>query len=75
LIVQGRKSAGKPRFTEAMVYHIELGTDFMGFKVERKARILYLDGEMPPQRIEERLRNLVLPRGKRKKDLPGTGAA
>ncbi len=46
---------GKTLFTMNLVAAISAGKDFLSWKASRKARVLYIDGEMPAETFKERI--------------------
>jgi hypothetical protein len=46
---------GKTMLAMAWAFSIALGKDFLHWKARRKARVLYIDGEMPRDLLQERI--------------------
>lgn len=49
--------AGKTNFALALAAHMAAGLDFLHWTARRPARVLYIDGEMPCELIQQRLRD------------------
>src|SRR5689334_15031900 len=47
---------GKTMFSIALSFAMRLGRDFLHWKARRPCRVLYLDGEMPRDLMQERIR-------------------
>lgn len=53
----GRTGLGKTHLAMAIAAHVGAGVHFLHWHCTRPARVLYIDGEMPPELIQERLRD------------------
>lgn len=51
----GQTGVGKTLFTLDMAAAVAAGADFLGWKGKRRARVMYLDGEMPAETFKERI--------------------
>jgi KaiC/GvpD/RAD55 family RecA-like ATPase len=59
VMVYSPRGVGKTLLGMTSAYAIAAGADFLGFKVERSRKVLYIDGEMPAQTMQERLAAIV----------------
>ena len=55
IIVIGATGIGKTLFAMGCGGAMAAGTDFLGWKGRRRARVMYLDGELPAETFKERL--------------------
>ena len=60
-MIHAQRGHGKTRFMVAVAYAIATKQDFMLWSAERKARVLYVDGELPLPLLQNRLRLLGSP--------------
>jgi putative DNA primase/helicase len=60
-MIHAWRGSGKTRFMMACGYAIALKKPFLGWTVERAARVLYVDGELPTILLQKRLRELGPP--------------
>jgi RecA-family ATPase len=51
----GKTGIGKTLFTLELGYAIAAGRDFLNWRCVRRARVMYLDGEMPAETMKERI--------------------
>lgn len=54
-ILSADTGLGKTSFTMAVGFHIAAGRDFCHWRTQRRARVLFIDGEMPRELMKERL--------------------
>jgi len=59
LLIIGPTGLGKTMFGLEVAAAIAMGKGFLHWKAGRKARVLYLDGEMPRGEMQERLKELA----------------
>jgi len=55
-MVAGARGVGKTFFALSVAYAIAQGEDFLGFTVPRPCKVLYVDGDMDPLELQQRLR-------------------
>ena len=53
------RGVGKTLLGMTSAYTIAVGGDFLGFKTARPRKVLYIDGEMPAESMQERLAAIV----------------
>jgi putative DNA primase/helicase len=58
-MIYGPRGGGKTLLGMTSAYALSVGADFLGFKVNAPRRVLYIDGEMPAQAMQERLAAIV----------------
>jgi len=56
-MVSAPSGAGKTNFSLALAAHMAAGQDFLHWKSHRPARVLYIDGEMPRELIQQRIQD------------------
>ena len=54
-LVSGETGVGKTLFALELAAAVASGADFLGWQGRRRARVLYLDGELPAETVKERL--------------------
>lgn len=54
LLIVGETGVGKTLFAFALSGAVAAGKDFLGWEGGRRARVMYLDGEMPAETVKER---------------------
>lgn len=54
-IINGATGVGKTLFALEMAGAIAAGADFLGWQGRRRARVMYLDGELPAETFKERI--------------------
>ena len=59
VMVYSPRGVGKTLFGLTCAYAIAIGAGFLGFSIETPRKVLYLDGEMPAQTMQERLAAIV----------------
>jgi putative DNA primase/helicase len=59
VMIYGPRGGGKTLFGATSAYALSVGADFLGFSVKSPRRVLYIDGEMPAQAMQERLAAIV----------------
>jgi hypothetical protein len=69
-LIAAPTGAGKTMLGMAAGLHLSLGRDFLHWKVHRPARVLYVDGEMPPELAKERLHDTLKRAGFDMTDVP-----
>jgi putative DNA primase/helicase len=57
-MVHAKRGECKTRFVMAVGHAVAIGKDFAAWKVPRKARVLYVDGELPTALLQKRLQEL-----------------
>jgi len=60
-MMQAKRGVGKTRLAMAVSHAIACGNQFLSWNVPRKARVLYVDGELPTALLQKRLRELGTP--------------
>jgi AAA domain len=60
VMVYSPRGVGKTLLGMTSAYAIAAGADFLGFKTERPRKVLYIDGEMPAETMQERLAAMVM---------------
>ncbi|MCW8470648.1 AAA family ATPase [Fluoribacter gormanii] len=65
-MVYAKRGVGKTFFALEVAMAVAYGKQFLSFKAPKSASVLYIDGEMPANSMQERLRNI-------KKRMPNTG--
>lgn len=68
-ILSADTGLGKTNFSLALAFHMSAGRDFCHWKAHRPARILFIDGEMPRELMQERLSDAERRLGERPKSL------
>jgi AAA domain/Homeodomain-like domain len=58
-MIYSPRGVGKTLFGLTCAYAISAGASFLGFKVEAARKVLYIDGEMPAQTMQERFAAIV----------------
>ncbi|MGA8698620.1 MAG: AAA family ATPase, partial [Xanthobacteraceae bacterium] len=58
-MIYSPRGTGKTLLALTTGYAIATGSGFLGFKTPRPRRVLYIDGEMPAQTMQERLAAIV----------------
>jgi hypothetical protein len=58
-MVYSKRGIGKTLFGLTAAYGIAAGAGFLGFQIEQPRKVLYVDGEMPAQAMQERLAAVV----------------
>src|SRR5262245_55747397 len=58
-MIYSRRGVGKTLLGLTSAYAIAAGAGFLGFHIERPRKVLYIDGEMPAQTMQERLAAIV----------------
>ncbi len=61
-MVYAMRGVGKTFFALEVAYTVASGGEFLGWKAEKPAGVLYIDGEMPVNVMQERLRNIAASR-------------
>jgi len=59
VMVYSPRGVGKTLLGMTSAYAIAAGASFLGFKVEKPRKVLYIDGEMPAETMQERLAAIV----------------
>ena len=59
VMIYSRRGVGKTLLGLTSAYAIAAGAGFLGFEVERPRKVLYLDGEMPAQTMQDRLAAII----------------
>ena len=59
VMIYSRRGVGKTLLGLTSAYAIAAGAGFLGFHIERPRKVLYIDGEMPAQTMQERLAAIV----------------
>jgi putative DNA primase/helicase len=59
VMIYSPRGVGKTLLGMTSAYAIAAGDGFLGFKIEAPRKVLYLDGEMPAQTMQERLAAIV----------------
>jgi hypothetical protein len=59
VMIYSPRGVGKTLLGLTSAYAIAAGANFLGFQIERPRKILYLDGEMPAQTMQERLAAII----------------
>ena len=54
-MIYAKRGVGKTFFALELMTSLAYGVDFLIFKITRPAKVLYIDGEMPANAIQERL--------------------
>lgn len=57
-MVYAKRGIGKTFFALEVAMAVSYGSQFLSFKAPKPARVLYIDGEMPANSMQERLRNI-----------------
>src|SRR5262249_26858531 len=58
-MIYSRRGVGKTLFGLTSAYAIAVGAGFLGFGIEGPRKMLYVDGEMPAQAMQERLAAII----------------
>jgi predicted ATP-dependent serine protease len=58
-MVYACRGVGKTHFALGAAYAIAAGSSFFGWEAKRPAKVLYIDGEMPGNSLQERLKSIV----------------
>jgi len=58
-MIYSPRGVGKTLFGMTSAYAIAAGTSFLGFKIEKPRKVLYIDGELPAETMRERLAAIV----------------
>jgi putative DNA primase/helicase len=58
-MIYSPRGVGKTLLGMTSAYAIAAGADFLGFKTETPRKVLYIDGEMPAETMQERLAAIV----------------
>ena len=58
-MVHSKRGVGKTHFLLTAAYGTACGQGFLGFEVPKPRRVLFVDGEMPGEAIQQRLASLV----------------
>jgi hypothetical protein len=58
IMIYAERGLGKTWFALSLAIAITKGEDFLGYKIERPWRVLYIDGEMRLNQIQDRIRRL-----------------
>jgi hypothetical protein len=58
-MIYSPRGVGKTLLGMTSAYAIAAGADFLGFKAEKSRKVLYIDGEMPAETMQERLAAIV----------------
>jgi hypothetical protein len=59
VMIYSRRGVGKTLLGMTSGYAIAAGADFLGFALKEPRKVLYIDGEMPAQTMQERLAAIV----------------
>jgi len=59
VMIYSPRGVGKTLFGLTTAYAIAAGADFLGFTIEKPRKVLYIDGEMPAETMQERLAAIV----------------
>jgi hypothetical protein len=59
VMIYSRRGVGKTLLGLTSAYAIAAGAGFLGFEVGRPRKVLYLDGEMPAQTMQDRLAAII----------------
>lgn len=62
-MVHAKRGVGKTHFALACAFAIASGTAFLGWRPSKRHGVLYVDGEMPAQLMQRRLRELASSHG------------
>ena len=57
-MLHAKRGHAKTRFMMSVAYTLASGQDFLAWKVKRRVRVLYVDGELPAQLLQERVKLL-----------------
>src|SRR5262249_4297271 len=58
-MIYSPRGVGKTLLGMTSAYAIAVAADFLGFKIEEPRKVLYIDGEMPAQTMQERLAAII----------------
>jgi putative DNA primase/helicase len=58
-MIYSPRGVGKTLLGMTAAYAIAAGANFLGFKIEKPRKVLYIDGEMPAQTMQDRLAAIV----------------
>jgi putative DNA primase/helicase len=56
MMLYAKRGVGKTRFMMSIGYAIACGSDFLGWKIDKPHRVLYVDGELPGAKLQERFK-------------------
>jgi putative DNA primase/helicase len=59
VMVYSLRGVGKTLLGMTSAYAIACGADFLGFKTEQPRKVVYVDGEMPAETMQERLAAII----------------
>jgi KaiC/GvpD/RAD55 family RecA-like ATPase len=59
VMVYSLRGVGKTLLGMTSAYAIAAGADFLGFRTEQPRKVLYVDGEMPAETMQERLAAII----------------
>jgi len=59
VMIHSLRGIGKTLLGMTSAYAIAVGADFLGFTVRKPRKVLYIDGEMPAETMQERLAAIV----------------
>jgi putative DNA primase/helicase len=58
-LIYAYRGIGKTYFCLEVGIAVAFGAEFMGFKAPRRAKVLFIDGEMPAHVLQERLKQII----------------
>jgi putative DNA primase/helicase len=58
-MIYSPRGVGKTLLGMTSAYAIAAGADFLGFKTEKARKVLYIDGEMPAETMQQRLATII----------------
>jgi AAA domain/DnaB-like helicase N terminal domain/Homeodomain-like domain len=59
VMIYSLRGVGKTLLGMTSAYAIAAGADFLGFRTKKPSRVLYVDGEMPAETMQERLASII----------------
>lgn len=63
VMVHAKRGVGKTHFALASAFAVAAGSTFLGWRAPQPRKVLYIDGEMPVQSLQQRVRDLASSHG------------